>query len=177
LFNEYFISTADILAGHITDLFNKIFDSGHFPQIWSQGFLVPLHKKGPKNITNNYREINLISNFGKLFTRRVEKWFDDNNFLSDAQFCFRRGSSTVDPVFVLNNLIEHVLTHKMRLPCAFIDITKAFDSVYRNALWFKLFNMGFDVKNLKMFQAMYTVVKSCKIKISIATHFQTFLKF
>ena len=25
-----------------------------------------------------------------------------------------------------------------RLPCAFVDHKKAFDSVYRNALWYKL---------------------------------------
>jgi hypothetical protein len=31
--NEYFISSADIVVGHITDLFNNIFDSGHFPEI------------------------------------------------------------------------------------------------------------------------------------------------
>ena len=35
LLNEYFISSADILVGHITDLFNKIFDPGHFPEVWS----------------------------------------------------------------------------------------------------------------------------------------------
>jgi len=68
----------------------------------------------------------------------------DNNFLSDSQFKFRKGLSTVDAVFVLHNLIQSFINNKMRLPCAFIDLKKAFDSVYRNALWFKLFRMGFD---------------------------------
>jgi hypothetical protein len=42
-----------------------------------------------------------------------------------------------------------------------VDFKKAFDSVYRNALWFKLFKMGLDGKILVMFKAMYAVVKSC----------------
>ncbi len=106
-----------------------------------------------------------MSNLGKIFTSvltdRVENWFEDNNFLSDAQFGFRKGCSTVDAIFVLHNLVEHCLSTKLRLPCAFIDFKKAFDSVYRNALWFKLFKMGLDGKILVMFKAMYAVVKSC----------------
>ena len=129
------------------------------------GYIVPIYKKGDKNNSNNYRGITLLSNFGKLFTsiltHRVDKWSEDNNFLSDSQFGFRKGLSTVDAVFVLHNLIQSFINNKMRLPCAFIDLKKAFDSVYRKALWFKLFRMGFDGKILVMFRSMYAVVKSC----------------
>ena len=165
LINEYLIETIDILGSHITDLFNKVFNSGQFPESWSQGFIVPIFKKGDKNLPNNYRGITLLSNLGKLYTSiltgRIEKWFEKNNFISDAQFGFRKGKSTVDAAFVLHNLIDHVLSQKLRLHCAFIDLQKAFDSVYRNALWFKLFNMGIDGKILQTFRAMYAVVKSC----------------
>lgn len=165
LLNEYFINSFDILGGHITDIFNKVFDAGYFPQSWSMGYIVPIHKKGDKNVPNNYRGVTLLSNFGKLFTsvltNRVETWFEENNLLSDAQFGFRKGSSTVDAIFVLNNLIQHYINTITRLPCAFIDLKKAFDSVERNALWLKLFNMGLDGKILVMFRSMYTVVKSC----------------
>ena len=53
------------------------------------------------------------------------------------------------------------LNKNLRLPCAFIDLKKAFDSVYTNALWYKLFKMGLDGKILVMFKVMYEVVKSC----------------
>ena len=78
LLNEYFIETADILTEHVTNCFNKIFDSGIFPKAWSCGYIVPIYKKGDKNSPNNYRGITLNSNFGKLFTsvltKRVENW-------------------------------------------------------------------------------------------------------
>jgi hypothetical protein len=74
-----------------------------------QGFIVPLHKKGDNRNVNIYRGITFISTFGKLFssilTSRIEKWFDDNYMLSDAQFGFRKVLSTVDAIFVLHNLV------------------------------------------------------------------------
>ena len=35
--NEYFIESLDILKGHLTDGFNKAFDSSYFLEIWSKG--------------------------------------------------------------------------------------------------------------------------------------------
>ena len=128
LLNEYFIESFDILGAHKTTMFNKIFSAGFFPQSWSLGYIVPIYKKGDKNDSNN-----LLSNFGKLFTsiltHRVDKWSEDNHFLSDSQFGFRKGLSTVDAFFVLHNLIQSFINNKMRLPCAFIHLKKAFDSV------------------------------------------------
>ena len=48
---------------------------------------------------------------------------------------------TLAPLFDLHTLILHFMNMNARLPCAFVDLKKAFDSVYRNALWYKLFNM------------------------------------
>ena len=48
-----------------------------------------------------------------------------------------------------------------RLPCAIVDHKKEFDSVYRNALWYKLFNMWIDGNILQIFRSMNATVKSC----------------
>ena len=65
---EYFISTSDILAGHLADLFNKMFMSGIFPSSWMEGIVVPLYKKGEKGDVNNYRGITLTSCLSKIYT-------------------------------------------------------------------------------------------------------------
>ena len=39
------LDAGDILAGHLTDLFNGIFNSGTFLTLWSTGILVPFSKK------------------------------------------------------------------------------------------------------------------------------------
>ena len=145
--NEYFIECIDVLAGHICDIFNKILDSGHFPEKWCEGIIVPIYKKGNKADVNNYRGITILSCLSKIFTiilnRRITSISEENNLISDSQFGFRKGKSTVDALFVLLNVVHKFLNENKRLYCVFVDFKKAFDSVYRNALWLKLYRGRF----------------------------------
>ena len=56
---------------------------------------VPLYKKGDKKCVDNYRGITLLSCLSKLFTSvlngRIEKFYEKNNSITDAQFVFRKG--------------------------------------------------------------------------------------
>ena len=144
---------------------NGILNSGHFPAQWSQGIIVPLFKKNDPNDVNNYRGVTLVSCFSKIFTgvlnKRLADWAENNNTTSDAQFGFRRGRSTTDAVFVLHAVVQKVLNEKGRLFCAFVDFRKAFDSVYLNGLWFKLFKLGINGKMLRILKDMYNQVKAC----------------
>ena len=176
IMNEYFIATSDILAAHIADIFNFILDTGYFPKQWAKSIIVPLHKKGNINQPDNYRGITLLSCMGKLFssivTNRLSLWCENNNVISDAQFGFRKGKSTIDAIFILKCMIDKLLNSNERLYCAFIDLKKAFDSVYRNALWLKLFKLGIKGKLLRVIHSMYTSVKaSVKFKGSQSEYF------
>ena len=165
LLNEYFIVSAELLCGQLQILFNKILDSGDFPTMWTKGIIIPLHKKGSLSDTNNYRGITLVSCFGKIFSsilnERLQNWATENAANTDAQFGFKSKHSTVDAIFILNSLIERHLNNKKRLYCAFIDFKRAFDSVYRNGLWYKLIKSGVNGKLLSLIRSMYTEVKSC----------------
>ena len=165
LLNEYFIESIDILSLHICDIFNAILESGFFPDKWTEGVIVPLHKKGDKNDANNYRGITLLSCLSKIFTailnKRIVTFCKDNNVISDAQFGFQKGKSTVDAIFILTTLIQKYLNENKRLYCAFVDFKKAFDCVYRNALWLKLYKQGIQGKLLRIIRDMYQKVKSC----------------
>ena len=48
-------------------LFNRILESGDFPEEWAIGIIVLLFKGGDKTNLDNYRGITLLSIFGKLF--------------------------------------------------------------------------------------------------------------
>ena len=165
LLNEYFIEAGDILLSHITDLFNIILDSGYFPDNWAEGIIIPLFKKGNENDVNNFRGITLVTCVSKLFTavlnNRINNWSEKYTKVSDAQFGFRKGFSTVDAVYTLHSLIQHFLNNGKRLYCAFVDLKKAFDSVYRKALWLKLYKLGLNGKLLRIIRAMYDKVKCC----------------
>ena len=165
ILNEYFIEAGDILLSHLTDIFNGIFNSGVFPESWSKGIIIPVFKKGDPTLVDNYRAITLSSCLSKLFTsilnNRIYSWVEDHDKLSDAQFGFRKERSTVDAIFILQNLIQHVLNDNRRLYCAFVDLRKAFDSVYRNGLWLKLYKAGISGKMLRIIKSIYDQVKSC----------------
>ena len=164
LINEFFIHGQHILVPILWNLFNKIFDTGVFPEEWAEGFIIPLHKKGNLNNVENYRGITLLSALGKLFSRvinnRLSEWSERYFVLIEAQAGFRANMGTVDDIFVLHGLISHILNHGKQLYCAFIDFTKAFDYVVRENLWYKLIKMGIRGKILNIIMSMYFSVKS-----------------
>ena len=163
ILNEYFLKAADILIEPLYILFNKILESRSFPAKWATGLVVPLHKKGSFDDTNNYRGITLISCFAKLFTsvlsNRLKQWAKATDASSDAQFGFKANHSTIDAIFILKYLIDRQMQAKKRLYCAFIDLKKAFDSVSRTSLWFKMIKSGIDGKLFDIIRSMYENIK------------------
>ena len=150
LLNEYFLESVDIVAPYLCDLFNAILNPGYVPEQWTVGIIIPLHKKGDKNGANNYRGITLLSCLSKIFTsvlnNRLETFCKEIDTISDAQFGFRKGRSTVDAMFALLSTVQNYLSNNKRLYVAFVDLKKCFDSIYRNSLWLKLFRAGLQVK-------------------------------
>ena len=163
IINEYFKSAADLLSEPLQILFNKILQTGIFPSQWATGLIVPIYKKGDTEDTNNYRGITLISCFAKLFTsvinNRLKNWEQENEISTDAQFGFKSNHSTIDAIFILKYLIDRNLNSKKKLYCAFIDLKKAFDSVSRTSLWYKLIKSGIDGKILKLIRSLYSEIK------------------
>ena len=45
--------------------------------------------------------------------------------------------SVIDHIFLLKNLADLYINNKKNLYCAFIDYSKAFDTVWRKGLWLK----------------------------------------
>ena len=45
LSNEFFIHGVTTLPKYLKQLFNIIFETGHFPTCWTEGHIVPIHKK------------------------------------------------------------------------------------------------------------------------------------
>ena len=129
--NEFFIHGATELLPYLYSLFNKILNLGYFPESWSEGFIVPLHKKGKLDDVNNFRGITLLSIVGKLFSRilnnRLTEWAEEYYVYIEAQAGFRECMGTTDNLFVLHGLISHALNKNEKLFCAFVDFTKAFD--------------------------------------------------
>lgn len=164
IINELLIHGFSELSVYLEAIFNKLLNTGTFPKRWSEGLIVPIHKKGSIHAAENYRGITLLSVLGKLFTRvlnnRLTQWAEDYGVYAESQGGFRSGYSTTDSVFVLHNLISWCFRSKKKLYCAFVDYTKAFDYVVRDNLWYKLLKVGVRGKMYKVIKNMYGTVTS-----------------
>ena len=103
---DFFLDSKDFIACFLTVLFNYIYDSGVYPESWSKGFIVPIHKKGDTSNPCNYRGITIVNTITKIFSlalrNRLNLWSESENVLDDAQFGFRNRCSTSDAIFILH---------------------------------------------------------------------------
>jgi len=122
-------------------------------------------KREVNQIRINTGMITLTSCFAKLFSvifnERLKSRAKENDIMSDAQFGFKNNFSTVDPVFVLNSLIQRQLQNKKKLYSCFIDYKNAYDCIERRRLWYKLIELGVDGKFLSLVRSMYSKIKLC----------------
>ena len=168
--NDYIIDAADILVPILVDFFNIVLETGRMPDLWLNGTVKPIYKnKGDRKDPSNYRPITILSCLGKLFTRilntRLSNFLDKNAILSSAQAGFRKHFMTADNIFVLHILSQILKTSKRKLYCAFIDFSKAFDTVWRVGLWSKLQKSCINGRFLILIRNMYNGIKS-KVQVN-----------
>ncbi|KAK3790884.1 hypothetical protein RRG08_011097 [Elysia crispata] len=122
---------------YLTSCYNKILKTKEIPPSWDEAKIIILYKKGDPGDVKNYRPISLLSHSYKLFTRllqkRMENTLDENQPRDQAGF--RRGFSTTDHIFTLNQVIEKSNEYNLPLCVGFIDYEKAFDSVEHFAIF------------------------------------------
>lgn len=90
-----------------------------------------------KTECTNYRGISLLSVPGKILSRILYNRMSvlGDIFLRDGQCGFRKKRSTIDMIFAARQLVEKAIEQKTGLSLAFIDISKAFDSVSSDVLF------------------------------------------
>ena len=113
--------------------------SGEIVPEWLVGIIVPIHKNGAKHDPSNYRGITLRSCLGKLFmailNNRLLTYTIQNDILSKSQLGFLAGNRTSDAHIILNNIIKKYCHNRnKKVYSAFIDFSKAFDSIRRDIL-------------------------------------------
>ena len=71
------------IAPSLTHIFNHGLISSCFPYEWKMARLIPIHKKGPRNLTENYRPISILPAISKIMERimydQIYQYFSDNS--------------------------------------------------------------------------------------------------
>jgi hypothetical protein len=146
------------LQEKLHELIVHIWRDEEMPQNWKDANIVPIFKKGSRKDCGNYRGISLLSVAGKIMARvilnRIEKYIC-TRILPETQCGFRSNRSTIDMVFSLRQIQEKCIEQNMELYVVFIDFTKAFDTVPREALWSVLKKFGCTDKVVNLMRALH----------------------
>jgi hypothetical protein len=147
----------DVVLKALADFFNEFLHEEKVPDSWCESTIILLFKKGKRNEIENYRPISLISHVYKVFCKiillRIDVVLDDNQSYDQAGF--RRGFSTNDHLLVVNQLIEKHKEFNKNLHLAFIDYTKAFDSVEIPQLLLSLESQNISPKYIRIIRHIY----------------------
>ena len=122
-------------------IFQSCLDSGKFPIKWKKASVVPVHKKGDKQILRNYRPISLLPIAGKIFERllydRIFEFLLENNLISKNQSGFRPSDSFINQLLSITHEIYQSFDNSLEVRAVFLDISEAFDKVWHKSLIFK----------------------------------------
>eukprot|EP01137_Pigoraptor_chileana_P025805 Opistho-2@95846 len=164
--NELLKAGGDFMVNLLRALFERSCKERKTPRAWKQGLIVPLHKKGDRTDPDNYRGITLLSCVGKLYNRvlqnRLAGALEDK--LADEQGGFRQGQGCEDQLAIIMDVMHRRLnpsTSSRRRPIsaplhmAFLDLRKAYDTVWRDGLWYKLRTLGLPADIIAILQELY----------------------
>ena len=102
-----------VISPYLTTLYNSCFASGIFPKVLKISKITPIHKKGNKELIENYRPVSTLPVFGKIFEKliysRVYRFLTYKGILSDAQFGFRKGHSTAHAIHYSADIVKSAL--------------------------------------------------------------------
>ncbi len=135
-------ATAPVIAPSLCKLLNKSLRLGTVPEEWKLANVVPVHKKGDKGQTENYRPISLLSIVSKVLERRVlvSIKYHLSRIINKCQHSFLQGKSCITNLLEVLDYIGRILDNGGQVDTIYLDMSKAFDRI--NHRWFTSYLTG-----------------------------------
>ena len=150
---EIFKSAGPVALEALHSLLNSIWEEEDVAKESRNVTFVSLFKK-----RGNYQGISLLSVAGKILARAILNRLTTNiseENLPEAQCGFRPNRSTTDMIFSVRQVQKKCIEQNMDLVAVFIDLTKAFDTVNREALWVVLSKLGCPTKFVNLIRQFH----------------------
>lgn len=165
------------LVKPLTHLINSSFISSKFPEKLKIAKIKPIFKKGDKSNVNNYRPIALLPAISKIYEKAVHNqlvdFLEKNNILNDYQHGFRQGRSVITAATdFIESVLDSLDNHEQTVGL-FLDLSKAFDSLSHDLLYFRLHNLGIQKLPLNWLKSYLCNRKQF---VEISNHNQTNFK-
>jgi retron-type reverse transcriptase len=139
----------------LTAIINASLRLCHFPSRWKNANVIFIPKPGKDLLfPQNYRPISLLSNVGKVLEKvilaRLIRVTNENHVLPDEQFGFRPKHSTADQLIHVTEFISQGINQNESTGAIFLDVAKAFDTVWHDGLVHKLHTAGVPLAMVKL---------------------------
>jgi hypothetical protein len=139
----------------LTAIFNASLRLCHFPSRWKNATVIFIPKPGKNSkLAQSYRPISLLSSIGKVLEKviltRLVKVTDENSTIPDEQFGFRPKHSTVDQLINVTEFIAKGFGQNQSTGAIFLDVAKAFDTVWHDGLVYKLHAAGVPLAMVRL---------------------------
>lgn len=124
-------------------IYKECMNKQTFPEAWKNARIIPLKKPGKKkDQPSSYRPISLLPVLGKILERiihnRLQKHLEENKTIIPEQFAFGKAKNAeLQAARVVNEAKENFNKNKYT-SFTTLDIEKAYDTVWRDGLSYKL---------------------------------------
>ena len=153
--NEIFIEGNRSVRNTLLKTYNRIHSTEEIPPSWLKGEIIRLYKgKGKKGKCSNKRGITLASNVGKVYERIINERVKQHVVITNAQAGGIEGNSTVDHPIVLKQTVKEITSKKLTAYVVFLDVQKAYNKAWLDAILYVLMKNGVEGKNLSIIKKL-----------------------
>ncbi|GJX67627.1 retrovirus-related pol polyprotein LINE-1 [Tanacetum coccineum] len=96
----------------------------------------------------------------KLWERVIERRLQRDTSVSENQFSFMPGRSSVEAIHLIRKLMEKYMERQRDLHMAFLDLEKAYNSFPREFIWKTLVDKGTSRRYIRVIRDMYDGAKT-----------------
>ena len=153
-------ASSAVVIRPLTLLYNASIRGAYYPTVLKTAKVIPLYKQALKDIVDNYRPINLLNCFNKIFEKLIHKqlisFLNKHMLLFQYQYGFRESHSTTLALIEIIDDIKSKLNNGEYVIGAYLDLKKAFDTVNHDILCDKLDHYGIRGHSLEFFKSYLT---------------------
>lgn len=148
---------AETLCAPLTMIYSKSIKDCVYPDKWKVGQITPIFKSGSKSDVSNYRGVNVLSNFAKMFEYVIYNQLKLIIFprLSKTQHGFMPNRNIATNLLELTSVIYSAFEKRCQVDVFYADIKKAFDTVNQILLLLKMANFPLANSILKWFLSYF----------------------
>ena len=169
---EFYITFWPVIGDLVLASFNEAFKKGELAASQRQAVITLLQKEGKDaNYIKNYRPISLLNVdyklLSKILSKRLQKVLHE--IIAPDQLGYVKNRNIGEAIRIIDDMIFHTTSHKLKAFLVAIDFEKAFDSVSHSFLHKVLKSFGFGPLFCKWVNILYNNAQSCVMNGGIST--------